>query len=117
MELLVKMALALWAFFGLMAAVCAYIVTLALLKAVTFVILWNWFMVPFGLPGLSLWWALGLMTLIGIFFYQKNDPDSVELRTANGPTAVIGVLLGVLGHLAFYCMLCILFGGFYHWMM
>jgi hypothetical protein len=112
-----KLAGMLWTFFGMMLALFAYIFGLAIIRAVTFLILWGWFIVPLGLPGLNVWWALGLMTTIGLFFYQKNDPDSVELKKADGAAEVAGVLLGVLGHMLLFCLLAISFGAIYHGLM
>lgn len=112
-----KLATVLWTFVGLMLALFAYIASLAVVRGVTFLVLWGWFIAPLGLPDLNIWWALGLMTTVGLFFYQKNDPESAEFREAQGVNAKVGVMAGVLGHSILFCLLALMFGGFYHWMM
>jgi hypothetical protein len=43
------------------------------------VVLWGWFVVPFGLPPLTFWWALGLGCVLGAFTPRwpvKSVPDT-----------------------------------------
>jgi len=47
-------------------------------NAAAAMILWNWFVVPLGLPPLSLWWACGLLSTAFVFRmrpYKKGDPS------------------------------------------
>lgn len=112
-----KLAGALWTFFGAMLALFLYIFTLALVRGVTLVILWGWFVVPFGIPGINVWWGLGLMMIVGLVTYQRNDPDAVEVRNANGVGEIVGVMVSAFFSLVLFCALAIGFGAIVHGLM
>jgi hypothetical protein len=112
-----KTSVARWTAVGVMVAIFATIASLAIIRAVTFLVLWGWFIAPLGVSDLNIWWSLGLMTAVGMFFYQKNDPDSAEFRAAQGLQAKLRVMAGHFDHLVIYCALCLVLGAFYHWMM
>lgn len=112
-----KLAGVLWNFFGLMLALALYIFGLALLKGVTLTIMWNWFVKPLGAPGLNVWWALGLMAMVGLAAFRKNDPDGLEVRKAKTPGEIIGVMVSQLWAIVVACALTLLFGAVYHSLM
>lgn len=60
------------------------IVTLiAVLRGFVTSYLWYWFLVPFGLPAITVSHAIGLALLVGMFTQaQKSDTDKMDLDDA-----------------------------------
>ena len=58
-------------------------------------ILWGWFVVPFGLPSLSIPWAIGLASVAKMIISsgKKTSPEGIEEWTAHllSPLFVVGM--------------------------
>lgn len=112
-----KLAGVLWNFFGLMLGLFFYMFLLTLIKAVTVVILWGWFVVPLGVVGINVWWAVGLLMLIGIVTFEHNSADVAEVKKVKDPAKMVRLLLSRGWNSLLICGLTIAFGAVYHGLM
>lgn len=52
------------------------VVPAMIVRGLVLMALWGWFIVPFGLPGLTLAWAIGISLIVGFLTADvKPDPD------------------------------------------
>jgi hypothetical protein len=66
-----------------------------LLKAVGIFLFWSWFIVPFGLPAISLIHALGLYQMALLFRNYSSVSDDVEVQLI--VTLLVSVLTITIG--------------------
>ncbi|HXT48695.1 MAG TPA: hypothetical protein VN717_08640 [Gemmatimonadaceae bacterium] len=62
-------------------ALCA-ILLLPFIVAVrgwAFVMLWRWFIVPFGVTAITFWWAYGLALIVGMFRSTKAEDEKKDI--------------------------------------
>ena len=55
-------------------------ITVGVPQSFVFLLFWNWFVKPLGVPGIGYWQAFGLITLISFIRYkeQKTDGNSTD---------------------------------------
>jgi len=69
-------------------------------SAFSLTLLWSWFMVPFGLPGITFPWAIGLCCIIGLIKgVPASDKDGSILSLAIKDFALVSLAL-VIGFIA-----------------
>jgi hypothetical protein len=62
--------------------------------AMVLVVLWGWFIVPFGLPPITISHAIGLATIVNLFRYQETQ------KSENWQQDLINVMIKPLAALA-----------------
>jgi len=77
-------------------------------QSLLFLLFWNWFIKPLGLPGIGYWQAFGLMLFVSFIRYEerKSDVESnsgstrwfTPIRRQYGYYSVF-LLMGFVGHL------------------
>jgi len=113
-----KLAGKLWTFVGIMLGLFLYTFMLAMTGGVTLMVLWNWFVVPLGVAGLGLWWAMGLLVLYGFLKYDKNSTEQQELIGAKADAGKAVRLMAVgLWNRIFLCLFVLAFGFLFHGLM
>jgi hypothetical protein len=93
---------------GLLIGLVGLIVVLALssiLKGYVFSILWGWFIVPLGMPAVTVPWAIGISILVSLATYQynandeKKDPDGLTKALSVGLVLpLFSLLFGYIAH-------------------
>lgn len=73
----------------------AFIVAVASLFSQGFVgmTLWRWFVAPLGFPHINYWWALGLITTIGLV--RALPKESPTLKECTERLMAVWLILGI----------------------
>ena len=72
---------------------CLAIPIAILWKAYVLSVLWGWFVVPLGVPPISIAWAYGLSCIVGLFWYNALSSDSTETGLAKAFSGLLKVIL------------------------
>ncbi len=93
----------------LMVASAVLFVPLTLFGGYVSARLWQWFLVPLGLPAISLWHAIGIGLVVRWFTFQyRYDKDADEDKI---PRQIHALTASILIPLIFWCL-----GALWHWM-
>lgn len=77
--------------FGVFIAFAGIIVLMGILWAIPTMLLWDWLMPElFGLSTITIWQALGLNILTGIFFKSKNNTINKGAKDQKKKSLIIG---------------------------
>jgi hypothetical protein len=85
----------------LFAAIIATTVGMIILKSWVLIVLWEWFIVPFGISSLTIAWALGIFLLVSFLtgnhpdLMKKERSDWVVLATTLEELFRMGIVLGI----------------------
>lgn len=71
----------------------AYIAAAVLFRGWVLSILWAWFAVPFGLPPLTIPWAIGISCIMGMF---SGGAHSSKSEDDNGTKALLPFILALM---------------------
>jgi hypothetical protein len=91
MEILKTVGVFLAGVFGVFIAFAGIIVLMGVLWAIPTMLLWDWLMPElFGLSTITIWQALGLNILSGIFFKSKTNTTNKEVKDPKKKSIILG---------------------------
>jgi uncharacterized integral membrane protein len=111
-----KLAGAIWSLVGVVLLFVVLIFGMSVLGGITIKLLWGWFVTPLGVPGLSLFHAMGLVLLVGFLTYRKADHEN-ELKTKDKLDEALARVLSLLGERIMLVAFTISFGYLFHLLM
>jgi len=76
--------------FWIIPAALVWVVAVAIVNGWAVSILWGWFLVPLGLPQISIPHAMGLVVLITMLFYHRNNNNNDD----ENKYKVVGEIIG-----------------------
>jgi len=85
------------AFVGIVSTFAFLFTAAALLRGWVLSLLWDWFLVPLGVPSVGFWHAVGLCLVVTFLTYhyynfQRSKPNLIEaLVYVLSPLAVLGI--------------------------
>lgn len=111
-----KLAGAIWSLIGVVLLLIVFVFSMGVLGGIVVKLLWGWFIVPLGVPGLSLFHAMGIMLLVGFLTYRKADQE-IELKTKDKLDEALARVLSLLGERIMLVVFTISLGYLLHLLM